>query len=148
MFPVLILVLAGTIDYGLVLTDTNSTRQGLREGARQAVVANFGSDGSCTLSGGPFADETARAMCLTKDRIGIDETKVRIKLLFPGTNQVGNSIVMCVMYPMASTTGLLSPVLDGRVFTGKTEMRIERADTALTAGAETPLAGQSWAWCT
>ena len=39
VFPLFFLLVSGIIDFGLAFSDLNSTRQGVREGARQAVVA-------------------------------------------------------------------------------------------------------------
>ena len=40
--PILLLLVFGIIEYGLWFSDSLSTRQGVREAARQGVVANFG----------------------------------------------------------------------------------------------------------
>ena len=38
----------GIIDYGLWFSDSLSTRQGVREAARQGVVANFGEESAAS----------------------------------------------------------------------------------------------------
>jgi hypothetical protein len=145
--PVLIFLLLGTIDCGMVLLNLNSARQGTREGARQGVVGYFGSSTSCNINGTGIATSTQQLMCLTKNRLGLDTTKTRIRVYFPSTNEVGKSLIVCTQYPMSSITGVLSPVFSSRTIKSKVEMRIEKADTSLTAGEENPLSGQDWLWC-
>ncbi|HEV8296175.1 MAG TPA: TadE family protein [Acidimicrobiales bacterium] len=147
VFPLLFLLIAAMLDYGMAFVSLNSARQGVREGARQAVVANFGTSSSCTLTGGPFTESDAKLMCLTKGRIGLSESDVRIKVAFPGANAVGNSLLVCAAYPMRSMTGVLTPMMNGKVMKSKVEMRIEKADLTLAGAEETALAGSDWTWC-
>jgi hypothetical protein len=49
--PIIMLLLFGVIEFGTVFGNTISFRQGVREGARQGVVANFGSTSTCNLHG-------------------------------------------------------------------------------------------------
>jgi len=146
VFPLLFMLIAGMIDFGMVFANLNATRQGVREGARQAVVADFGTDGSCTIVGTTPAEATKQLMCLTKDRIGLPQVDTRVKVAFSNTNEVGGGILVCAMYPMTSVTGTFKPVLDGRVVTTKVEMRIEKVDESLTPAAEAALNGD-WSWC-
>ena len=146
VFPLLFMLVAGMIDFGMVFSNLNSTRQGVREGARQAVVAEFGNDTACSIVGATPAATTKKLMCLTKDRIGLKQSDTRVKVAFSNTNEVGGGILVCAMYPMTSITGTFEPVLDDRVVTAKVEMRIEKVDETLTAAAETALNGD-WSWC-
>ena len=147
VFPLLFLLLSGIIDFGMAFANQNSARQGVREGARQAVVANLDSDGSCTIVGGTLPDATRKVICMTKSRIGLPEADTRVMVAFGGTNQAGDSLLVCAQYPLTSATGVFEPVMDGRALTAKVEMRIEKADLTLTAGAETALPGEDWSWC-
>lgn len=147
VFPILVLLLFGTVDFGMVLLNMSTTKQGTREGARQAVVANFGSSTSCAATPNSISGESRKLICLVKDRIGLDNADTRLKITFPSANQVGNSLLVCAQYPMRSTTGLLGPAINGRVIRTKVEMRIEKADTNLVAVSETALPGQDWLWC-
>jgi hypothetical protein len=147
VFPILVLLLFGTVDFGIALLNMNTTRQGTREGARQAVVANFGSSTTCTATPDSISGESRKLICLVKNRIGLNAADTRLKVTFPGANQVGDSLLVCAQYPMRSTTGLLGPALNGRVVRTKVEMRIEKADTNLVAVTETALPGQNWLWC-
>jgi Flp pilus assembly protein TadG len=149
VFPLLFLLVSGMIDFGMLFVNLNSARQGVREGARQGVVANFGGSSTCTLTGAGSLDlETKELMCLTKARIGLTAADTRVKVAFVGTNSVGNSLLVCAQYPRTSMTGVFAPLLNGSVMTSKVEMRIEKVDLALTAGEETALSGTTWSWCT
>jgi Flp pilus assembly protein TadG len=149
VFPLLFLLVSGMLDFGMVFVNLNSARQGVREGARQAVVANFGGSTSCTLTTtGTLDSATRELMCLTKDRMGLAEADTRVKVAFAGTNTVGGALLVCAQHPMTSMTGVFRPLMTGKVTTSKVEMRIEKVDLALTAGEETALPGESWSWCT
>jgi Flp pilus assembly protein TadG len=52
VIPLFLLVLFGIIDFGLALNDYNSVRQGVREGAREGVVGEFGATCTGSLTGG------------------------------------------------------------------------------------------------
>ena len=147
VFPILVLLLFGTVDFGIVLLNVSTAKQGTREGARQAVVANFGSSTGCVATPDSISGEARKLICLVKNRIGLSAVDTRLKISFPNANQVGNSLLVCAQYPMRSTTGLLAPAINGHVVRTKVEMRIEKADTGLVAASETPLPGQDWLWC-
>jgi Flp pilus assembly protein TadG len=153
VMPVLVGLLFGLVDFGFVFNSYISERQGTAAGGREAVVANFGSDSACTLTGAGSASlETRRLMCLVKDRVGLDETKTRVSISFgAGGYTVGNPVLVCVEYPISSVTQLFAPLLDGKVLKTKSEMRVEQVSTtsgssAFAAAAETPPSG-SWSWC-
>ena len=147
VLPILVLLLFGTVDFGIVLLNMNTTKQGVREGARQAVVANFGSSTGCAATPNSITGASRELICLVKDRIGLVPADTRIMISFPNANEVGNSMLVCAQYPMRSTTGLLTPVINNHVIRTKVEMRIEKADNSLTAVSETALPGQDWLWC-
>jgi hypothetical protein len=119
----------------------------VREGARQAVVANVGDDATCTLVGVTASDATKKAMCLTKERIGLNASAARVKILFSGSNQIGDALLVCAQYPMSSATGVFKTLMTGRTLTSKVQMRIETVDLNLASAAESPLPGKDWSWC-
>ena len=139
--PLFLLILFGIIDFGLALNDYNSVRQGVREGAREGVVGEFGS--ACTGSG------TQRLVCLTEERIGLDHTKTRVKVKLEGAYSDGDQLTVCAQYPISSTTGMFSSLIGGRVVQSEITMRIEAidSDAPLTTSAEAPLPGKDWSWC-
>ena len=44
VLPLVIIILIGTFEFGLAMSDLISVRQGTRDATRSAVVANYGSD--------------------------------------------------------------------------------------------------------
>lgn len=141
--PIFVLLVMGIIDFGMAFNDYNSVRQGVREGARQVVVADWGTDGCTTGS------SSARAACVTKARIGLSTADTKVKIVLPTNYAPGDQVKVCAMYPFRSLSGIFSPVLNGRVAKSKLSMRIEQIDDAspLTAYQDTPMSGQTWAWC-
>jgi hypothetical protein len=147
ILPVLSLFLFGMMEFGIGFNNLNSLRQGTREGARQGVVDTFGGDTDCVVTGTTPSTTVKELICLIKDRIGLAEEDVRVKVAFPTTNDEGESLIVCTAYPLTSVTGFFSALLDGKLQTTKVEMRIESANEDLLAYAETPVPGSSWSWC-
>ncbi len=148
--PLLILLLFGIIDFGFVFNDTITLRQGARDGARQAVVSNVGTDSTCTNSviGTPNAN-TMEMLCMIKNRVGLGEAFTRVKVDFEGgTFTPKRSLAVCVMYPIDSVTGIFDPFLNG-AFKTEVQMRIEQSVAGITLQEveETALAGQTWGFC-
>lgn len=141
--PIFVLLVMGIIDFANAYNDYNSVRQGVREGARQIVVADWGTDGCTTGS------SSNRAACVTKARVGLNAADTRVKLKLPTTYAPGNQVTVCVMYPIRSLTGMFGPILNGGAARSKLTMRIEQIDDAnpIVAYEETALAGQTWSWC-
>lgn len=141
--PIFLLLVMGIIDFGFAFNDYNSVRQGVREGARQVVVADWNTDGCTTGS------SSARAACVTKARIGLDTSDTRVKIVLPESYAPGDPVTVCAMYPFSSLTGLFGAALDGRAARSEITMRIEQIDDAdpITAYQETALTGQNWSWC-
>jgi hypothetical protein len=139
--PIFILLVMGIIDFANAFNDYNSVRQGVREGARQVVVAEWDIPG-CT--GTP----AQKSVCLTKERIGLDAARTRVKI-DATTHAPGEDVTVCAMYQARSITGMFSGILDNRTLRSQISMRIERIDGAnpLTNTQETPLSGQDWSWC-
>jgi Flp pilus assembly protein TadG len=151
--PVLFLIVAAIIDFGLTFSNFIAVRGGVGSAARQGAVANFGP--SCTLnafSTAPSAD-IQHLMCTTKSRIGVTpSSKVYVKVLFDPTGSAGykvtNGLIVCAQTPMTSTTGLTSPFLAGRFLRSKVQMSIEQTSGVTeTAGEEAAPPGADWSWC-
>ena len=152
--PILLTIVFGIAEYGVAYNNYVSLRSGVREGARQGVVASFGTDSSCTHTGSTPSTNTKFLLCLTKSRIGTPAAaQVRFGVAFPdlGGYAVGNRMKVCAQYRLNSVTGYpaFAPMLNNRAMSSTVEMRIEQVSSgsgALAAYAETPLAGAS-NWC-
>jgi hypothetical protein len=158
--PFLLLLLFGITQFGMAYSDSMALRQGVREAARQGSVGNFGPTYTvgdpCHLTGAATAsDNVKNLMCLAKGRIGLDASKVRVKVLsgspdFTGTGAFAkaDSIIVCAQFKLESVTGLFAEVVDSAYLRSKTSMRIELTDIVASPGEETPPAGSDWSWCT
>jgi Flp pilus assembly protein TadG len=148
--PILFLILFGLIDFGFIYNDFLSVRQGVRDGARQAAVANFGpqdasgnwTQTNCSNSaytGSLTSTEAKALLCSVRNRIGLDPTKMRVAICLaqlanstlcsasPATDyKDGNTIVVCAMYPATSRSGFLNPFLGNGVVTTRVAIRIEQ----------------------
>jgi Flp pilus assembly protein TadG len=140
--PIFVLLVMGIIDFGMAFNDYNSVRQGVREGARQIVVADWDTDG-CTTG-----TSSARAACVTRARIGLSTADTKVKIVLPEDYTPGDQVKVCAMYPFRSLTGLFSAILNGSA-KSKLSMRIEQIDddAPLTAYQDTAPTGESWSWC-
>ena len=141
--PVFLLLVMGTIDFGSTFNDYNSVRQGVREGARQVVVADWDLDG-CTTG-----TSSQRAACLTSRRIGLDDANTRVRIELGSEYKPGEQVTVCAMYQARSLTGMFGALLNGMVLTSRITMRIEQIDDSapLTTYSLTPLPGKDWSWC-
>jgi Flp pilus assembly protein TadG len=150
-------ILFGIIEFGQVFNNSINIRQGTREGARQAIVASFGSCSGVTLTGaGAVPQETQNLMCLVHSRVGISGTQLRTAVVLDTSlstpYSVGNPVVVCTQLPIQSITGLFAPFLGGKFLKTKAEMRIEETSATsgasrFAAGSETAPSGSDWSWC-
>lgn len=150
--PVLFLVLFGVIEFGIALNDYQSIRQGVREGARQAVVQQEGSSPrqDCTTATAPAS--VKKVICLTKDRIGLgDEVRVRVRYTAPlGSGGDYGSIEVCAQRNVEPFTGAI-PAIDGIHLKSSIEMRLEDdlADETVLYGTsygDPAPTGGNWTW--
>ena len=147
--PLLLLLVFGIIDFGLTLNHDVDLTNGVREAARQGVVADYtGSDAGCSAVVGP----AAQLACFARDNIGLGD-KTAVSISYPtGTNYVvGQILVVCASTPMTSTTGFLATFLSGHFLHAEVKMRLEQAPgTSPGSFADTQQAGDSpfATWCT
>lgn len=146
VLPLLVMLIAGVMDFGMVFSDLMSLRQGVGAGIRHGIVDQSGSSSSCTVTGASASGDTLALICLVKDRIALDDANTRVKIAFPGSKLKGGSLVICAQYPMESITTMFDPIMNGEL-TSKVEMRIEQDLSALSSAEETPLPGGDWAFC-
>jgi hypothetical protein len=150
VLPLIIVILIGTIEFGLSLADLISVRQGTRDAARVTVVNNYGTDASCTLASATGNTETQKVMCKAKTEIDRPEDRVRIKLAFPDGGKTAppddNSLLVCAEFQHRSITGMFGFLLNNKVSKTQVNMRVEQDLSTLDAGEETALSGD-WSWC-
>lgn len=146
--PLLFLLVFGIIDYGLWFNDSVAMRQGVREAARQGVVANFGT-GSCTLTGVTGGSTESRALlCTAQDRIGALTGDPAIRVYAPNGWVRGQPLVVCAQLKVGVGTGIV-PLPNNKIIQTKVQMAIEQTPTGttFTAAQESPVSGGSWSWC-
>lgn len=155
----LLMLVLGGIDLGSLYTNYQAVRGGTRDATREFVVNDVANDTSCTRSITVPASPTtyeASLVCRVKKRVGTDQSRTRVRICFPGADGVcgnsddrsnyGDQMIVCVMYPIDSISGLLSPFLSGKRVTTKFTMRIEQQLTTVRTIEETPSRG-TWAFC-
>lgn len=147
VLPMLALILAGILDFGLVFSNLMALKQGVGAGVRQGVVAQAGSISSCSITGAAAATtDTKKLMCLTKSLVGLEEAETRTKVLFPGSKLKGGSLVLCAQTPLESASSIFDPILNGAL-KASVHMRIEQDLSSFGSSSETALAGSDWSWC-
>jgi hypothetical protein len=161
VLPLFVLLVFGVVEFGIVYNNNITLRQGAREAARQGAVGNFGPSSTtgspCYLTGSTGAStDIKNLMCLAKNQIGLDATKLRVKVLSgnadfsgAGTFTKGESIIVCAQIPLDNAAKIVSPLLGGATLRTKAAIRIETSYTnSETGGEETAPAGKDWSWCT
>ncbi len=146
VLPILLLVMLGVVDLGIRLADIHTLEDGIRDAAREIAVGNTGGDTGCVVVGAtPPNTETTEAICLVKDRVGLLEADVRVRIVFgAGGAMEGEPILVCAQYPGESFTGLL-PQFASDSISARSVMRLE-ADSTVQAYAETSHTG-GWPGC-
>jgi Flp pilus assembly pilin Flp len=150
--PILLAVMFGIIDYGLWFSDSLSVRQGVDEGARAAVVSQFG---NCT--DGSAAERTA---CVVKARISANGGTAYVKVLVTGPpsssgpgvaddSTKGGQLKVCGLVKEAGLTGL-TPMPKDSLITSQATKRIEVTDpnSPVASYADDLPSGVDWDWCT
>jgi Flp pilus assembly protein TadG len=158
VLPVLISLVFGILDFGIIYSNQISFRNGVREGARMGVVDNL--DTACqsgdlgTFNGTAPSTRMQNLMCATKNQIGLTpKSNVKIKVVFDTSYAQYKGLIVCAITPVTSKTGLFSTLLNGKFLKSKVEMTIEKTNiTTQTAGEESlattgSWAGSSWSWC-
>jgi hypothetical protein len=151
IMPLLFLLLFGIIEFAIAFNDYQSIRQGAREGARQTVVKDYGTNVSCGIDGSAASAPTnaRRIICTTKERTGLGND-VRVGLRVTENAPAGfknDTVKVCTVRLVDPITGLLDPFLEDRPLRTEVEMRVER-DLDLIGGTyfETDPSGD-WSWC-
>jgi hypothetical protein len=132
--PVLVVLVLGIVDYGIYFSDSLGLRDGVRQGARQGSVENFGGCDSL----GCLADTT-------KEQIGAigGDAEVRAEA---DDWTAGEELVVCAVVVETSVTGFTP--LPGPVHS-VVRTRIERDETNPGNSGQTGAdpTGENWQWC-
>jgi Flp pilus assembly protein TadG len=134
VLPILLLVVFGIIDFGVAFADYQNVRSGTREAARLGVVNDLSNAAPCKINGSSVSppttpstatDATNALVCKTKDRIGLADQDVKVKIVLTGQS-VGDRLKVCATFPVGSLTGVTAGFLADRVLTSSVTMRLEQ----------------------
>lgn len=134
--PILVALLLGIVDYGLLFTDTVSTRNGVREAARHGVVSDFG---TCT---GTSSFDKLR--CQTKAEIGALTGTPLVKVYAPEGWVKGKPLIVCAVIPNPGVIKFVPMPADVQ---SRVEMSIETQTVAPTGLLSSADSGNTWSWC-
>ena len=143
--PILVALLLGILDYGIIFTDSVSTRNGVREAARKCVVSNFGT-GSCAGA------TMASLACQTKkeiDSLSGTLPKVKVKVYAPGGWIKGKPLIVC---SVILDPGVINFVPTPADVKSRVELSIETGTVPPTGGLSYADSGYTWpsgasSWC-
>lgn len=153
LFPVLF----GIIDYGLWFSDSLSSRSGVREGVRAAVVQApvTGPCSTGTVKGISYTTEFDKMRCVVKQEIGAisGPTSVMIKTTSQGWVK-GAPLIVCGVVRANGVTGM-TPLPNDRLIYARTQMSIEVDDrrpggvnaTGVSSTADAAPGASGWGWC-
>lgn len=127
--PLLVLLLCGTLDFGLIFGGYQSMQSGVASATRAISLDAYQYGGSASCSGGPTA-ATADAVCNVVSALGpltgLNANTLSVGICFatPGSTpscggasatgtSVYNDVVVCAQAAMQSTTGLTSIFVAG-----------------------------------
>lgn len=148
VIPLLLMFVFGVVDFGAVYSNRTAVNQGVRDATRQGIVANFGTNSSCPVTGSIAAGNSLNLACLTKERIGLEAERTRIRIVAPATYSVGSQLLVCAEYSIEPVTPLTDQFLSGDALHAKATMRVEQVATSgLTSVSETAI-DNDWSWCT
>jgi Flp pilus assembly protein TadG len=151
----LFLLLFGIIEFGMTFNDYQSIRQGAREGAREAVVKNYGAVTSCGINGNAAAAtaDVQKIICRTKERTGLgNSVRVAVRVTALGaTGWKDNSVQICSTRLVQSITGLFTPFVGGLPLRTAITTRAEKSmgaaiDVGISTQEDDP-SGGNWSWC-
>lgn len=147
VLPILLVVVFGIIDFGLTFSNYENVKSGTREAARLAVVSSLTNAPSCSINGATVTppaiptnsvDATNALVCLAKDRIGLSQTKTKIRVSLTGTG-IGDNVQLCASFPVSALNGFTAPFLSGQTLTSTVTMRLEQVPL-FTSFSETGVA--------
>ena len=133
VMPILLLLVFGIINYGLVLNDSNNARQGAREAARRAAVQDFGTCAGTT---------SVKIQCMAKAQVGALSGNAYVSVKAP-TWAKGQPLTVCVVITPNNMTKIVPMP---KSVSALTTMSIEVDSPAVTAvsAVDTPPSGISY----
>ena len=140
--PILFLVVFGIIDFGWAYSQNVDLRSAAREGARIAVVNEVTGEGAAATS------DLIQRIRVRSTQLEDEKTEVAVTLVDSdndSTYEIGESLVICMRYPLRSISGVSDTFISGHLAT-KAIMRLEKVPT-YTSGASTGAGAWSGGTC-
>lgn len=120
--PLLLILLFGVVEFGLLFGRKLDVSQGAREGARLASV-NFQ-----TTSGSSGATQSSEIVTTACSRMEV-ATDTTITINTSGGTAVGDTITLTIESTAQPVTGVFDPWLASRVIKSEVEVRLEQPAT-------------------
>ena len=129
-----LLLVFGIVQFGIAWNDYLSVRNGSREAARLGVVNDLDNAPTCTINGASVTppanpanttDATNALVCKAKDRIGLNESKTKIKIAITG-EAIGENLKVCAKFPLEEISGFTAPFVSGKMLVSAVTMRLEQ----------------------
>jgi Flp pilus assembly protein TadG len=120
--PLLLFLLLGVVEFGLLFGKKLDVSQGAREGARLASV-NYQATGAS--SGATQTSEIVGATCARMEVI--DNTRISIDV--SNGTAIGDTIVLRIEAPAQPVTGVFDDFMANTVVTSEVEVRLEQVAT-------------------
>lgn len=127
--PLLLLLLFGVVEFGLLFGKKLDVSQGAREGARLAAVNYQATDGSTG------ATQTTEIVTATCQRMEVASSTVITIDTSAGTS-VGDLITFTIESQAQPVTGAFDPWLSDRMITSEVDVRLEQPATFATTTKE------------
>jgi Flp pilus assembly protein TadG len=147
---ILIPLILGMIQYGLLFNDYLQVRQGVRLAARVGVVKTPITCSPATV----YADQVA---CYTKAQVAPVSGRTAVKVLAPSGWTVGQPLTVCAVTESAARSAGIVPVPNSGFVRAITQMSIEQGpaptgtfpaySSDFSTSSNDP-SGDSWSWCT
>ncbi len=147
VMPIFLMLVVGILDYGLWFNDANSTRHGVREAARMAVVDNYAATACAPTSSA--IEKSGCLIDLVEDEVAAVGGPTYVRVVAPPAWAPQQPLLVCAVVADAGVTGLL-PMPNGGQIRAKARMAVEVADSSGVASGTTPGAPAdiNWAsWC-
>lgn len=156
ILPVFSLLLFGLIDFGMVFGGYITLENQVNGAARAIAVGRTAPPSSwptgCSSASAPTPDLCTAAADIGTSFLGVvpGSVKVEVNYVQDGTETQGSSLVVCAQANTKSTTGLTSPILNGRTIRASSKVLLEQgAQDTLPSGVDdlTWPTGSVLSWC-
>lgn len=140
--PLLCLLIAGMVDLGMILDQRSSVHSQIHRVGRAAAVGTLAAEVGCEPNTG--SDGVDTVVCALRSG---QTPAPAVKIVVPDPYQAGETLTMCTITPVVSTTGLSGAVTDGATIQVSHSVLIQQRIETLTSFEEPAPAGTDWSFC-